>query len=143
MTKGTATGRTSISVAEDGTPTIIYDEAEGGPNWRSPLANGTVADFFQLALDWKQKTYTFYPYYWAAEKRWTETAQSAGLDPTFEGFLQAGSANVVVPVMPGFERSMILFLKTGHIWGGRYLPLFSTPEMLEVHAEAELGTQLD
>jgi hypothetical protein len=45
--------------------------------------------------------------------------------------------------MPGFERSMILFLKTGHIWGGRYLPLFSTPEMLEVHAEAELGTQLD
>lgn len=47
--------------------------------------------------------------------------------------MRAGSANVVVPVLPGFERSMILFLKTGHIWGGGYLPLFSTPEMLEVY----------
>ena len=87
--------------------------------------------------------YTFYPYYWGAEKRWAETAQATGADPIFEGFLQAGSANVVVPVLPGFERSMILFLNTGHIWGGRYMPLFSTPEMLEVYAEAELGTQLD
>lgn len=77
MTEGTAHGRTSISVAEDGTPTIVYDEAEGGPNWRSPLANGTVADFFEIALDWKQTTYTFYPYYWSANKRWTETAQAA------------------------------------------------------------------
>ena len=143
MSEGTAHGRTSISVAEDGTPTIVFDEAEGGPNWRSPLANGTVADWFEQALDWKQTVYTFYPYYWAAEKRWAETAQATGADPIFEGFLQAGSANVVVPVLPGFERSMILFLNTGHIWGGRYMPLFSTPEMLEVYAEAELGTQLD
>jgi len=143
MTEGTAHGHTSISVADDGTPTIIFDDPAGVPDWRSPLANGTVADFFELALDWAQTTYTFYPYYWAADKRWTETAQAAGADPIFEGFLRAGSANVVVPVRPGFERPMNLFLKTGLIWGGRYLPLFSTPEMLAVYAEVELGTQLD
>src|SRR3954454_24049976 len=104
MTEGTAHGHTSISVADDGTPTIIFDDPAGVPDWRSPLANGTVADFFELALDWAQTTYTFYPYYWAADKRWTETAQAAGADPIFEGFLRAGSANVVVPVRPGFER---------------------------------------
>jgi hypothetical protein len=102
-----------------------------------------VADFFEIALDWQQTTYTFYPYYWAGAKRWAETAAAAGADPTFEGFLRAGSASVVVPVRPGFERPMALFLKTGLIWGGGYLPLFSTPEMLDVYADVELGTQLD
>jgi hypothetical protein len=143
MTEGTAHGHTSISVAEDGTPTIVYDETVGGPNWRSPLANGTVAEYFEIALDWGQTTYTFFPYYWAAAKRWAETAEAAGADPTFEGFLRAGSASVIVPVRPGFERSMILFLKTGLIWGGRYLPLFSTPEMLDAYDDVERATQLD
>jgi hypothetical protein len=143
MTEGTAHGHTSISVADDGTPTIVYDDPAGAGNWRSPLANGTVAEFFETALDWQQTTYTFHPYYWAAAKRWTETAGAAGADPIFESFLRAGSASVVVPVRPGFERPMSLFLKTGLIWGGRYLPLFSTPEMLDVYADVELGTQLD
>jgi hypothetical protein len=29
------------------------------------------------------------------------------------------------------------------IWGGRYLPLFTSPEMLDVYADVELGIQFD
>ena len=57
--------------------------------------------------------------------------------------LQAGSASVVGPVRPGYERPFLFFLKTGPLWGGRYLPLFTSPEMLAVYADVELATQLD
>ena len=50
---------------------------------------------------------------------------------------------MVVPVHPGFERAVTLFLKTGLIWGGGYLPLFSTPEVLKIYSDVELATQLD
>jgi len=145
ISEGTAAGHPSISIAEDGVPTIVYHEADAAdlPDWRSPLSNGTVADFFEQVFDWDQTTYNFYPYYWAGKERWAATAQAAGADPIFESFLRAGSASVVVPVRPGFERPAIFFLKTGLIWGGRYMPLFTSPEMLAVYAEVELDTQMD
>ena len=145
LTEGTATGRTSISVADDGTPTIVHHEADatGLTDWRSPLANGTVADYFETCLEWQQATYESHPYYWAGAERWAETAQAMSADPVFERFLQAGSASVVVPVRPGYERPFLFFLKTGLLWSGRYLPLFTSPEMLAVYADVELGMQLD
>jgi hypothetical protein len=145
MSEGTAAGRTSISVATDGTPTTVYHEEDATmiAGWRSPLANGTVAEFFELAFAWDQTTYQFHPYYWAGSERWAETARAAGADPIFENFLRAGSASVVVPVNPGFERPVIFFLKTGLIWGGGYMPLFTSPDMLDMYADVELGTQLD
>lgn len=145
LTEGTAAGYTSISVASDGTPRIVYDEAEGNllSNWRTPLANGAVAEFFETAFEWEERTYQFYPYYWTASERWKELAQASGADLVFEQFLRAGSANVVIPVRPGYERSVILFLKTGLIWGGGYLPLFTNQDMLDVYADVELGGQLD
>jgi hypothetical protein len=48
-----------------------------------------------------------------------------GADSAFEQLLHAGSADVVTPVMPGYERSAILFLKVGLIWGGGKLVLFN------------------
>ena len=145
LSKGTATGYSSISVADDGTPEIIHDPAEGAQhaNWRSPLANGSVAEFFELAFEWENTTYQFYPYYWAAAKRWQDLAQVSGVDAVFEQFLRAGNAGVVVPVRPGFERPVIFFLKTGLIWGGGYLSLFTSQDMLDVYAEVELGRQFD
>ena len=145
ITEGTAVGHTSISVAVNGKPTTVYREEDAAliPGWRSPLANGTVAEYFERAFEWDQTTYEFHPYYWAGSERWAETAQAAGADPIFENFLRAGSASVAVPVRPGFERTVIFFLKTGLIWGGGYLPLFTSPDMLDVYADVELGTQLD
>ena len=145
MTAGTAAGHPSIRVDAEGKPTIVFEEADatGLPNWRSPIANGAVIDLFELGFDWDQTTYEFHPYYWAGPKRWDETALAAGADPVFEAFLRAGSASVVVPVRPGYERPVVFFLKTGRVWGGGYLPLFTQPEMLEVYADVELGVQFD
>ena len=145
LTEGTAAGHTSVAVAADGTPRIVYDEAEGNllTDWRPPLANGAVAEFFEQAFEWPQMTYEFHPYYWAGAERWKETAQAAGADPVFEQFLRAGNAAVVVPVRPGHERSAVLFLKTGLIWGGGYLPLFTSRDMLDVYADVELGLRID
>ena len=146
LTAGTAAGHTSMSFAEDGTPRIVYDPAEGAllPDpWRSPLANGSVAEFFEQAFEWENTTYQFYPYYWAGAGRWRDLAQASGADPVFEQFLQAGNASVIVPVRPGYERPVVFFLKTGLIWGGSYMSLFTSPDMLDVYADVELGRQFD
>ncbi len=144
VTQGTAAGHPSI-VLEEGVPRIVHDEAEGStiPDWRSPQANGVVVEYFEKVYAWEDMVYEFYPYYWADRSRWGELSQASGADPVFESFLRAGSASVVVPVRPGFERAAILFLKTGLIWRGTYLPLFSSPDMLDVYEDVELGTQLD
>ena len=145
LTLGTAAGFTSIKVAGDGTPTIVYDAATGASlgDWRSPMANGSVADFFERLFDWKNTTYEFYPYYWTSSERWSALAATASNDPVFEQFLRAGSASVVVPVLPGYERPVLLFLKTGLIWGGGYLALFPTQDILDAYADVELGRQFD
>lgn len=145
MSEGTAAGYTSIDMAEDGTPTIVTDPAVGATmaRWRAPLANGSVAEFFELAFEWENTTYQFYPYYWAGKRRWAKLSQQSGADPVFEQFLRAGSASVVVPVRPGFERPVIFFLKTGLIWGGGYLSLFNSQDMLDAYADVELGQQFD
>ena len=142
---GTAAGHTSIAVATDGTPRIVHDPAEGAliPDWRSPLANGSVAEFFELAFEWENTTYQFHPYYWAGQGRWKDLAQVTGADPVFEQFLRAGNSSVVVPVRPGYERPVIFFLKTGLIWGGGYLSLFTNQDMLDIYAGVELGRQFD
>jgi hypothetical protein len=145
LSEGTAAGRSSIAVEDDGTPRIIFDEAEGAQHadWRAPLANGSVAEWFELCFDWESVVYQLYPYYWAGAKRWPELAQAAGADPIFEQFLRSGSASVVVPVRPGYERAVMFFLKTGELWGGGYLALFTNQDMLDVYADVELGRQFD
>lgn len=145
LTKGSALGSSPVVVADDGIPTTIHDAADatGLPAWRSPLGAGHVVELMERAFDWGQSTYEFHPYYWAGTQRWAETAPAAGADPVFELFLRSGSASVTVPVRPGYERPVVLFLKTGPVWGGGYLPLFSAPEMLDVYADVELGVQLD
>ncbi len=145
LTLGSAAGHTSIAVSKNGTPRIVHDPAEGAllDHWRAPLGNGSVAEFFELAFEWENTTYQFFPYYWAGEARWKDLALADGADPVFEQFLRAGNANVMVPVRPGYERSVVFFLKTGLIWGGGKLPLFSNQDMLDVYADVELGLQFD
>lgn len=146
LTKGTAAGYWSLSVSADGDVTIYHDEDDIQPywtDWRSPLANGTVATFFEEAFEWENVTSTFYPYYWTAESRWRELLEGGSADPIFEAFLRAGQARVVLPVRPGFGRAVHYFLKTGLVWGGGYLPLFQSADMLESYADVETQVQLD
>lgn len=143
LTEGTASGYSPLAINADGLPPVIEFDSGTDANWRSPLANGAVANFFEEAFEWEQATYQFHPYYWTARDRWRDLMEIAGGDPVFEQFLKAGSARTVVPVRPGYERTMAFFLKTGLIWGGGYLPLFSARDMLEVYNDAEKGLQLD
>jgi hypothetical protein len=145
LTQGTAAGHTSIVTGEDGSIRIVYDEAEGNllNNWRSPLANGSVIEMFETSFSWDQLTYQFHPYFWTDNTHWKDLMQVASGDPIFEQFLKAGAARVIVPVEPGYERVVVFFLKTGLIWGGGYLPLFTDPDMLEIYADVEQGVQLE
>jgi hypothetical protein len=146
LSAGTAAGHTSIKVdPADGMPHIVHDPAEGATidNWRPALANGSVAEFFELTFEWENIVYQFHPYYWAGANRWKDLAQASSADLLFEQFLRAGNASVVVPVRPGYERPAIFFLKTGLVWGGGYLSLFTSQDMLDVYEDVELGRQFD
>lgn len=77
---------------------------------------GAVAQFFEQAFEWEQITYLFYPYMWAKRSRWANMLTQTDADPLFRRFLAAGSARVVAPVRPGYEKALMYFLKTGKIW---------------------------
>jgi hypothetical protein len=144
ISRASASGYGSIRIGLTGAIEIAFDPPSTTPNdWRSPIANGAVAAFFETCFEWSQMTYQFHPYYWTDRDRWLAMTDASSDDPGFEAFLKSGMAQVVVPVLPGHERAVILYLKSGLVWGGGYLPLFDSDDFLEVFADVENGTQLD
>jgi hypothetical protein len=85
-------------------------------------------------------TYVFYPYYWKRTYDWKFDVFSNDPDPLFSKFLQAGAARVVVPVRPGFERAMSLYLSMGILWNGSQVPQCGDP--LFISAVQEIQEQL-
>lgn len=78
------------------------------------------AKFLEQAFDWENMAYTFFPYYWADEARWQSLFQTTNdADYLFQAFLQAGMAQAVVPVRPGFETAVLFFMETGLVWKGK------------------------
>lgn len=137
LTEGTATGYSPINIDSEANVTINYDNSSLS-DWRSPIANGVAAEFFEEGFEWDQMTYQFFPYYWTSESRWRDLMEQNGSDPTFEKFLKSGQAKVTVAVKPGNERAVMLFLKTGLIWSGGYLPLYDSQDVLEVYSDVEM-----
>ena len=87
-----------------------------GPRWSEYASH---AKFYEQAFEWEALSYSFYPYYWADRCDWADRFQlSAPSDPLFESFLQAGMARAIVPVRPGFEEAVNLYLETGQVWNG-------------------------
>jgi hypothetical protein len=74
--------------------------------------------FFEQAFEWNQMQWAFYPYFWGPREVWEDRFQADDADYEFQQFLQAGSARVVFPVRPGFERAVTHYLETGEIWDG-------------------------
>ncbi len=97
--------------------------------------------WFEQSFEWQNLTYAFYPYYWGRQANWREDALGQDTDPLFNHFLRAGAARVVVPVRPGFEKAMGLYLATGIIWSGNQVPQVGDP--LFVSAIEEIQEQLD
>lgn len=102
----------------------IVPSAEGYPQLDLTEAGpeGRYIRFFENAFEWEQLTFFFYPYFWGRKGGWMDRALLNDVDPLFADFIRAGSARVVLPVRPGFERAVGYFLATGKIWNGGDLP---------------------
>lgn len=98
--------------------------------------------FLEEAIDWKIMAYDFQPYFWADEAKWKEMIQhTSQSDPIFEAFLQAGFANLRVPVAGGYEKEMMFFLDTGRIWKkGDILVADVDAEYVSIDASLEINS---
>lgn len=90
-------------------PSIDFDEAE---------LEGEYIRFFELAFEWDQMTYIFYPYFWGKKEGWIDRILQNEVDPVYKEFLKSGAARVVVPVRPGFDSAVLHYLETGQLWNG-------------------------
>ena len=81
-------------------PEILLDKS---------VKDGNIVKFFEESFEWKNATYTFYPYFWSRKEKWVQRQAFTDTDPIFQSFLQAGYARIVVPVSPGMERLALLF----------------------------------
>jgi hypothetical protein len=97
--------------------------------------------FFEQSFEWTNMTWTHYPYYWADSARWADSIRRRADDAQWAAFLSAGATRVTVPVRPGFESSVALYLATGLIWGGGPAPTVGDPSYIAI-AE-ELAESLD
>ena len=87
-------------------------------------------------------TWLHYPYYWGAANRWAEDIRTTSADPQWSAFLTAGATRTVVPVRPGFEWAIGLYLTLGVIWSGGAVPTVGDPAYLGIAEEIaeSLGT---
>lgn len=104
----------AFDATRDGTPPVF--------DFEDAAAEGTYIRFFEQSFEWDQAQWVFYPYFWARKSTWIERFVKQDADPGYLEFLRAGSARVVVPVRPGFERAITHFLETGKLWAGEGAP---------------------
>ena len=95
------------NVAPYGYPEINFDEA---------FVDGEYIRRFEQSFEWNNMTYLFYPYFWGNKEDWSIVSKLDDEDPLFARFLQAGAARVIVPVRPGFERTIIDYLEIESDW---------------------------
>jgi hypothetical protein len=100
------------------------------------LSDGTKIRFLELAFEWDQMQYVFYPYFWARAEHWAARFSARNVDPSLQEFLQAGYARVVVPVRPGFEQAVSYFMEQGKVWAE------STPLTLENPLYVSIVTEI-
>ena len=94
-------------------------------------SEGRYVRFVEQAFEWENMQYLFYPYFWGRKEAWPRTSRLDDPDPLFTAFLQAGYSRVNLPVRPGFEKVVNVFLSTGQVpWSGDDAPLVS-PDDLE------------
>lgn len=79
---------------------------------------GRYIQFFENAIEWRNMTYVFYPYFWGKKSDWLTVSKISDTDPLYTKFLQAGGARVQVPIRPGFEKALLHYLSLGEIWDG-------------------------
>jgi hypothetical protein len=111
--------------------------AQGYPEF-SPAraeAEGAYIKFFESALDWMNMSYLFHPYFWARKPSWVSLRQYETEDPLFNKFLQAGAAQVMLPVQPAYTAALLNYFSTGDVWSGDDAPVLEDELYLSIVSE--------
>jgi hypothetical protein len=99
------------------------------------LASAPIIQFLEQAFEWANLTFVFYPYYWADRQSWDAINGVTAIDSSFESFLKAGSARVVVPARPGMESAVHHWLLYQEPFLGRPMPIPGDPMYVSVATE--------
>jgi hypothetical protein len=99
------------------------------------LASAPDIQFLEQAFDWANMSYIFYPYYWADRASWDVINSVTADDPAYLSFLQAGSARVVVPALPGMEAAVQYWLLYQKPFLGRPMPVPGDPLYVSIATE--------
>ncbi len=91
--------------------------------WKEDAMNFRLVPFFSGALAWPDMSFTYYPTFFgpdALDRPFLYVREpSASAMDDFTAFLRAGSARLVVPVRPGYDRALLYFLSSrGCFWFG-------------------------
>jgi len=81
--------------------------------WSLVLKHGELIKFLHQAIEWENMLYLLYPYFWIHPQEWEDKLELDHPDPLHKAFLKAGSARVVLPIRPGFEKSFMNFIDRG------------------------------
>lgn len=116
---------------------VLQDQASDGP-YPDPSQSDKIARivlFFEQAFEWEQMTYRFYEYFWGRKSQWKKDLLLEDKNDEFRSFLSAGSARVILPVRPGFEKLVANYFETGSVANESDVPDVSSPEYLPILAE--------
>lgn len=129
------------------TPSAEFDEEQQTVelykiDTKKSARQGRLVQFIEQAFDWNNLSYVMYPYFWAQQKRWLDTAsRSAGRDPKLDAFLRAGSIRLLIPAQKGYEAAALIFCASGIPWLGGDAPTITDPLFRSVADEVRAQTE--
>ncbi|MAW91069.1 MAG: hypothetical protein CL574_08245 [Altererythrobacter sp.] len=118
----------------------IETDASGYPHMDLDKAQkqAEYARFFEQAFEWEHLNYVLYPYFWGRKSEWVRKLHFTSADDELAELVRSGAGRVVVPVRPGFEGAVRVFLDSGEIWSGGSIPLLEDDDFFgiadEIHA---------
>jgi hypothetical protein len=130
-----------IMIGDIAQPLIDPAPSTGNPTWPHPVMpasvqKGELIRFFELAFEWEQISYVFFPYFWGRKDPfWYDKLRLHSEDSAFQDFLRSGSARVVLPVRLGFEAALQYYFVTGQVWGGGDPPQVNDPNYIPITQE--------
>jgi hypothetical protein len=112
-------------------------------DFNEALVDGEYIRRFEQAFEWTNMTYVFYPYFWGNKEDWVMLSKIEDDDLLFSRFLQAGAARVLVPVRPGFEKSIVEYLELEDEWNaeGTVIPEGNEIDPLNISIVDEIKSQ--
>lgn len=114
LTRGDYMDYTSMNQSGDAAPFMRYNQA---------IKYGKYVSYFENCFEWDQMTYRFFPYFWSRESKWSEKLTTTDSDSLFSTFLSSGAAQIIVPVRPGYEKSVRSYVDSGSVIESLDIPI--------------------